>query len=110
MYLKSSETAPAEKPGELESGWSRDNYQSYVSINYLSILCHNSSLIISKMVGNFGQDVPGLLTYFMTFVFSFLFIKFLKKTNVLWTDTLMGRNEFDWSIFSGWFTGKTKSK
>ena len=51
------------------------------------------------MVGDFGQDICGLLPYFVTFLFSFILPSFEIKSTVLWTDTLVGRNESDWSIF-----------
>ena len=46
-----------------------------------------------------------LSPYFVTFN-SHLFSQLLKYNTALHVNTLMGKNEFDWSIISDWFNGK----
>ena len=59
------------------------------------------------MVGNFWQDVSGLLPSFVTFLFALVIEPAFEKNTVLLANTLeVGRNEPDWSMFSGWFTGQ----
>ena len=55
------------------------------------------------MLGILGQDISGLLPHFVTFLFSFI-QRFFGIEYCLQRNTLAGRNESDWSIFSGWFT------
>ena len=60
-----------------------------------------------KMFGKFLHDFPCLFAKLV--IISRLFSQQVKKSNVLESDTLMGRNETDWSIF-GWFTGINHSR
>ena len=55
------------------------------------------------MLGNFGQDAPSLLPYFMTFLFSFIYPTFEIEYCLL-DNNFVGRNKSGWSISSGWFT------
>ena len=50
------------------------------------------------------QDFSCLFLKIVIFL-SHLFSQQVKKINVSLADTLVGRNESDRSIFSGWFTG-----
>ena len=55
-------------------------------------------------MGNFGYMFLYFLLYFVIF-YSHLLSQLLKKNTVFYAKTLVGRNEFSWSIFSGLFTG-----
>ena len=54
------------------------------------------------------QDFSVLFPYSFIFLFSFVGL-ILEYITVLYPSSMVGRNESDWSIFSGWFIGLSTS-